>query len=330
MKPMASATPIDRHPADGTDIPDRSWIDRWAPAPTRPYLRLIRADRPIGTWLLVLPCWWGLALAPRSPAPGGSVYAWSDLWLALLFLAGSFVMRGAGCVINDIIDHRIDAQVARTRTRPIPSGQVSLRQAWTFLAALMAVGLVILVQFNVTTLVLGAASLLLVFPYPLMKRITWWPQAFLGLTFNWGALVGWTAVTGSVALPTFWPAVVLYLAGVAWTLGYDTVYAHMDKDDDAKIGVKSTARLFGRRSRPIVAGFYVLAVALLLAAGVLADLSPVFVTGVIMAAAFAGFHIVAWRPDDRADCLRRFKGQKWFGLLVLAGFVLGQVLGAAA
>ncbi len=327
---MSSAPPLDRGPADGTDIPDRSWIDRWAPAPVRPYLRLVRADRPIGTWLLVLPCWWGLALAPRPPAATGFVFGWSDLWLALLFLAGSLVMRGAGCVINDIIDHRIDAQVARTRTRPIPSGQVTLRQAWVFLAALLAVGLAILAQFNTTTLALGAASLVLVFPYPLMKRITWWPQAFLGLTFNWGALVGWTAVTDSIALPGFWPAVVLYLAGVAWTLGYDTVYAHMDKDDDAKIGVKSTARLFGHRSRPIVAVFYVATVALLVAAGFLAGLSAVFVAGVALAAGFAAQQIRAWRPDDPADCLYRFKGQKWFGLLVLAGVILGQALGTAA
>ena len=327
---MSSTTPIDRRPTDGTDIPDQSWIDSWAPRPVRPYLRLIRADRPIGTWLLLLPCWWGLALAPRAPVAEGVAYGWSDLRLALLFLVGSLVMRGAGCVINDIIDHRIDAQVARTRTRPIPSGQVSLRQAWIFLAVLLAVGLVVLLQFNTTTVVLGAASLLLVFPYPLMKRITWWPQAFLGLTFNWGALVGWTAVTGSVALPAFWPAIVLYLAAVAWTLGYDTVYAHMDKDDDAKIGVKSTARLFGRRSRPIVAGFYLAALAALVAAGFLAGLSPVFGIGVALAGAFAAVQIVAWRPDDRADCLRRFNGQKWFGLLVLAGFVLGQVVGPAA
>ena len=214
------------------DIPVGNWIDRWVPAPVRPYLRLMRLDRPIGTWLLLLPAWWSLALAaPR----------WPDLGLMALFALGAVVMRGAGCTVNDIADHKFDAQVARTAARPIPSGAVSVLQALCFLGLQLGIGLAILLCLNGAALAWGAASLLLVIPYPFMKRITWWPQAWLGLTFNWGALLGWVAVTGRLdAAP-----LALYAAGLFWTLGYDTIYAHQDKEDDILIGVKSTALRLG-------------------------------------------------------------------------------------
>lgn len=294
--------------AGASDIPTASWVDRWAPLTVRPYLRLMRLDRPIGTWLLLFPCWWGLALAPLSDASD-----WRGVWLAALFTVGAVVMRGAGCTVNDILDRRIDAKVQRTRTRPIPSGQVSVRQAVAFLAAQLLVGLVILLQFNTSTILLGVASLALVFPYPLMKRITWWPQLWLGLTFNWGALMGWSAVTGGLD----WPALALYAAGVFWTLGYDTVYAHQDKEDDARIGVKSTALRLGDRSRWWIAAFYLATILLIGAALVLADAH--WLGGLLMVAALAqlSWQVVRWVPDDPVSCLAVFKSNKWFGLYVL-------------
>ena len=306
-------------PAGFTDIRRGDWIDRHAPPPVRPYLRLMRLDRPIGTWLLLLPCWWGLALAPHPAGFGGR-----DAWLAALFGLGAVVMRGAGCVINDIFDRDIDAKVERTRVRPIPSGQVTVRQALAFLAALLALGLAVLLAFNGTTIAVGAASLALVVPYPLMKRITWWPQAVLGLTFNWGALLGWTAVTGGLAAPP----VVLYLAGLCWTLGYDTIYAHQDKADDARIGVRSTALLFGGSSRAWVGGFYVLTWLGIAAAAWAAGLGALALAGLVPAALHLAHQVWRWDPDDPADCLARFRSNRTFGLLVLAGLILGRAAGA--
>ena len=297
------------------DIPAESWIDRFAPAPTRPYLRLMRLDRPIGTWLLLFPCWWGWALAPRPGGPG-----WADLYLAALFAVGALVMRGAGCTINDLWDRDIDAQVTRTRTRPIASGQISVTRALAFLVAQLLIGLAVLVQFNWTTIWLGAVSLLLVVPYPLMKRITWWPQAFLGLTFNWGALVGWTAVTGQID----GPAVVLYAAAVFWTLGYDTIYAHQDKEDDARIGVKSTALRLGRASRFWVGGFYAVALAGLAAGGLAGGLGWIYLASLMPAALHLAWQVSGWTPDDPADCLTRFQSNRWFGALVLLALLAGQ------
>ncbi len=301
---------------DAVDIARDSWIARHAPPAIEPYLTLMRLDRPIGWWLLLFPCWWGLALAPRAEG-----YGWQDLWFAVLFFVGSVVMRGAGCTINDLIDRKIDAQVARTRTRPIASGRISVFQALTFLALQLAVGLAILLQFNATTIWVGMASLVLVFPYPLMKRVTWWPQAFLGITFNWGALVGWTAVTGSLG----WPAIILYLSAAAWTIGYDTIYAHQDKDDDARIGVKSTALKFGSASKPLVLVFYSVTFVGIAIAGVAAGLSFLFLPFVGLGALFLIVQLGRWRPDDPADCLARFKDQRWFAWAVLAGFVFGRV-----
>jgi len=227
------------------DASKDNWVDRFAPSRAKPYLRLMRADRPIGTWLLLLPCWQGLALAGAAVDAPLSTY----LLYAFLFSIGAFVMRGAGCAYNDIVDREFDLQVERTALRPIPSGQISVRHAWTFLFALCLVGLFILLQFNALTITLGFSSLLLVSAYPFMKRITWWPQAWLGLTFNWGALMGYAAIAGKLSLA----AILLYAAGIAWTLGYDTIYAHQDKEDDALIGVKSSARAWvkyaGRANR---------------------------------------------------------------------------------
>ena len=253
-----------------SDIRGDHWSLRLAPESARPYLRLIRFDRPIGTWLLLFPCWWSLTLAA---AVAGT---WPDWRLVLLFAVGALVMRSAGCTVNDLADRDYDAKVARTATRPIPSGQITPRQALVFLAMELLAGLLVLVQLNGFAILLGLAALPLVFAYPFMKRFTYWPQAWLGLTFNWGALVGWAAVTGGLA----WPPILLYAAGLCWTLGYDTIYAHQDKEDDALIGVKSTALKLGARTRPWLAGFYGAAVALLAAAGFAAGLGWPFLLAV--------------------------------------------------
>lgn len=293
-----------------TDVSLHGWIDRRAPVSIRPYLKLARLDRPIGTWLLLFPGWWSAALAAER---------WPSLRLLVLFAIGAVVMRGAGCTINDILDRDIDAEVERTRVRPIPSGQVSVKQALAFLVFQLLLGLAVLVQFNAVSILLGIASLVLVFTYPLMKRITWWPQAFLGLAFNWGALMGWSAETGGLA----WPAALLYAGGIAWTLGYDTIYAHQDKEDDARIGVKSTARLFGRSSRLWVGGFHALAVLGFLAAGATAGLAWPFYALTGAAGLLLAWHTLRWSMDDQNDCLYRFKANRWFGWLMLAAIVAG-------
>jgi 4-hydroxybenzoate polyprenyltransferase len=297
-----------------TDIRRGDWVDRWLPAVARPYARLSRLDRPIGTWLLLFPCWWSTALATDG---------WPSVWWMALFTIGAVVMRGAGCTVNDILDRDFDGKVGRTRHRPIPSGQVTVTEAIAFLLLQLLLGLAVLLQFPWTAIGLGCLSLVLVFTYPLMKRITWWPQFFLGLAFNWGALMGWTAVHGTLG----WPAVMLYVAGIAWTLGYDTIYAHQDKSDDALIGVKSSARRLGAASRPWVGGFYAVTVAGLVAAGLSADLHPVFLLGIAAAAVQMGWQVARWRIDDPADCLVMFKSNRWTGWLVLAAFVAGNVVG---
>ena len=298
-----------------TDIRLDGWLERITPSRAHPYLRLARLDRPIGTWLLLFPCWWSLALA----RPGWPDYQW--LSLAALFAMGAVVMRGAGCTVNDILDRDLDAQVERTRARPIPSGQVSVRQALVFLVVQLLLGLAVLLQLPPFAITLGVASLVLVFTYPLMKRITWWPQAFLGLAFNWGALMGWASVTGSLGAPALW----LYVAGIAWTLGYDTIYAHQDKEDDARIGVRSTARRLGEQSRRWIGGFYGAALFGIGAAGLTAGLNPLFLIGLVAAAAQLGWQLGTWNTEDPADCLLRFKSNRWFGWLVLGAIVAGQV-----
>jgi 4-hydroxybenzoate polyprenyltransferase len=300
--------------SSASDIPAAGWVDRWLPPAARPYGRLMRLDRPIGTWLLLFPCWWGAALA--APAAG-----WPDALMMLIFAVGALVMRGAGCTYNDIVDREFDAQVARTALRPIPSGQVTVRQAAMFLALQLLVGLIILLSFNRFTIWLGVLSLVLVFTYPLMKRVTYWPQAFLGLTFNWGALMGWSAVTGVLALP----ALALYAGGVAWTLHYDTIYAHQDKEDDALIGVKSTALKLGAQTKSWLAGFSTIAIGLFALAIAAAQLAWPAWLALAAAAAHLAWQIRAVDLDNPGDCKSKFYANRWIGWLLLIGIVAGQL-----
>src|SRR5271165_5832458 len=235
-----------------------NWVDRIAPRWSKPYLRLARLDRPIGSWLLLIPCWWSAGLAAIA-----AHQALPSLWHLLLFFIGAFAMRGAGCTWNDIVDRDLDRSVERTRSRPIPSGQVTTAQAALFLVLQALVGFAVLISFNTFTIGLGIASLGIVAIYPFMKRITYWPQIVLGLAFSWGALMGWAAAFGGLGLP----ALLLYAGSISWVIGYDTIYAHQDRDDDALIEIKSTALLFGPRTKPMLTLFYGLAVVLIGVAG---------------------------------------------------------------
>ena len=305
------------------DAQSGNWVDRFAPDWLKPYARLARWDRPIGFWLLFWPCAFALGLAAIA-APGAGF----DIRALVLFFVGAVAMRGAGCTFNDIVDTDIDKQVERTRSRPIPSGQVTRKQAWMFLVAQSLLGALILVQFNWLTIALGVASLALVAIYPFMKRITWWPQLFLGLAFSWGALVGWTSQTGSLGLAP----ILLYLGCIVWTIGYDTIYALQDIEDDALIGVKSTARLFGDRARPIVGGFYAATIALWLAAGWAAGATLVFVLLMIVPAAILAWQVLTLKVRNGSDALVKFKANHWVGLafsLVLLGEALRQWLAIA-
>ncbi len=299
-----------------------NWVDRWAPPATRPYLRLARFDRPIGMWLLLFPCWWALALGEVANGRAGPSIWYAPLWPALLLYVGATVMRGAGCTWNDIVDRDFDAHVARTRSRPIPSGAVSVRQAWLFMVGQALVGLLVLLQFNAVTIGVGMASLGLVAIYPFMKRYTYWPQLVLGLTFNWGALVGWTAARGRLE----WPALVLYAGSVLWTIGYDTIYAHQDKEDDLAMGLKSTALRFGQRTRPWVAGFYAAAVLLWWVALGLAGAGWLAASAVAGAALHLTWQVMTLDTADPANCLRRFRANRDLGWLVLAGIIADAAL----
>src|SRR5437899_1087243 len=293
-----------------------NWVDRIAPVRVRPYLRLARLDRPIGSWLLLMPCWWSAGLAAvhaREAIP--------NPWHVLLFFIGAFAMRGAGCTWNDIVDRVIDAKVERTRSRPIPSGQVSVVQAAAFLVVQALIGLAVLVQFNRFTIYLGIASLVVVAIYPFMKRITYWPQIALGLAFSWGALMGWPAVFAQLD----WPALLLYAGAIAWVIGYDTIYAHQDREDDALIGIKSTALLFGERTRPILAVFYTLAVLLIALAGFSAGAGIVFSIGLLAFAAHLSWQIRRLDISDPALCLAVFKSNRDAGLILFAALVLDQM-----
>jgi 4-hydroxybenzoate polyprenyltransferase len=287
-----------------------NWVDRLAPEWTRPYLRLARLDRPIGSWLLLIPCWWSSALA----AIAAHERAPNLTYLFLLFV-GAFAMRGAGCTWNDIVDRDLDRGVERTRSRPIPSGQVSVAQAAAFLVAQALTGLMVLLQFNAFAIMTGIASLAIVAVYPFMKRITYWPQIVLGLAFSWGALMGWAAAFGRLDAPPL----VLYAGAIAWVIGYDTMYAHQDREDDALIGIKSTALLFGDRTRPILAIFYGLAVALIGAAGALAGAGVLFWLGLTGFAAHLCWQIARLDIRDPALCLALFKSNRDAGLLLFAG-----------
>ena len=297
-----------------SDISAGGWIDRFVPSPARPYCKLARLDRPIGTWLLLLPCWWGVALATNTLA----YQRWPELRLLALFAVGSLLMRGAGCTWNDIVDRDYDARVARTADRPLPSGAVSLRAAATFLILQLLLGLAVLLQFNGVTIVLGVAAIGLVVTYPFMKRVTYWPQAFLGLTFNWGALVGWTAVKGDLG----WPAYLLYAAGFAWTLGYDTIYAHQDKEDDALVGIKSSALKIGAETKRYLWIFYAAALVLLAFSGLAADVSWPYVVALVGVAIGFIWQIIFVDLDDARDCLAKFRANRLIGLVVFAGLVL--------
>ncbi|PLX44229.1 MAG: 4-hydroxybenzoate octaprenyltransferase [Hyphomicrobiales bacterium] len=294
-----------------------NWVDRYAPKPLRPYLKLARLDRPIGSWLLLWPCWWSAALAGDT-----QLTALPPLWLFVLFGLGAVIMRGAGCVFNDIADRDIDAKVDRTLERPLASGQVSLVQTLAFLGFLLLLGLVILLQFNWFSVWLGASSLILVVIYPFMKRITYWPQLFLGLAFNWGALLGWSAVTGSLH-PA---AAALYAGGILWTIGYDTIYAHMDKDDDILIGVKSTALRFGAATHKWIAGLYGGA-ALLFALALFLSGARVFAwLGLLAMALHMLWQLSRLQTDNAARCLQLFRANREAGLLFFAGIVLDALM----
>jgi 4-hydroxybenzoate polyprenyltransferase len=293
-----------------------NWVDRSAPIWARPYLRLARADRPVGSWLLLLPCWWSTALAAiAAGAP------WPDPYLLALFGVGAVVMRGAGCTWNDIIDRDVDAKVARTRSRPIPSGQVTAKQAFAFAVMLSLAGLIVLLQFNLFAIGTGVASLGIVALYPFAKRVTFWPQFVLGLAFSWGALMGWAAVFGRLDAPAF----ILYAGSILWVIGYDTIYAHQDREDDELIGVRSTARLFGLETKTALTIFYGGAVSLITVAVVLSDGGLIALAGVL---AFA-FHLV-WQVrkidvNNSALCLALFRSNRDAGLLLFAGLALDSI-----
>lgn len=316
-------TPVIDPPTSGPDnfrganlAPDStaSIVMRVLPAPVRPYAALARLDRPIGTWLLLFPCWWGIAITGLPLADPREA-----LRLAVLFALGAIVMRGAGCTFNDIVDRDFDAQVARTQARPIPSGAVSVHAATAFLVAELLVGLAILLTLNRYAVLLGVASLLLVFTYPFMKRITYWPQAFLGLTFNWGALMGYAAASGTLG-PA---ALALYIGGLFWTLGYDTIYAHQDKEDDALIGVKSLALKLGAATRPWLFLFYGVTILFFALAGIAADLAWPFYALLAVAALQLAWQARTIDLDDPAACLRMFRANRLFGWLVLAAILAG-------
>ena len=307
---MTKASP---NPALLPDAAPDNWVDRFAPLALRPWLKLGRFDRPAGIWLLLLPGWQGLALA------GAVDHTLPDVWLMVLFAAGSALMRAAGCAYNDIVDRDFDAKVARTAGRPIPSGQISVKQAWGFVLACLVISFLILISLPPLAIGLGIGSLVLVAAYPFMKRITWWPQAWLGLTFNWGALLGFAAATGHLN----WAAALLYASGVFWTLGYDTIYAVQDLEDDALAGVKSSARRLGKAAPKAVLAFYLIAFALAVACAVVAGLGPLC----LVPLGLFGLHLVsqarALKLDDPAGALRLFRANREAGLLLLAALILG-------
>ena len=292
-----------------------NWVDGLAPPFARPYLRLARLDRPIGSWLLLMPCWWSVGLA------GMRVEQFPSLWHVVLFFIGAFAMRGAGCTWNDLVDRNLDRLVERTRSRPIPSGQVTVAEATAFMVAQALIGFLVLIQFNRFTVFTGLASLLVVAIYPFMKRITYWPQIVLGLAFSYGALMGWPAAFGRLD----WPAIVLYAGSISWVIGYDTIYAHQDREDDLLIGIKSTALLFGENTRPMLAAFYSGAVVLIGIAGLTAGGRLIFVLGLIAFAAHLAWQVVRLDINDSAHCLKLFKSNRDAGLILFGAMLLEAV-----
>jgi 4-hydroxybenzoate polyprenyltransferase len=293
-----------------------NWVDGLAPPWTRPYLRLARLDRPIGSWLLLIPCWWSLGIAGMH---AGRV---PSFWHIALFFIGAFAMRGAGCTWNDLVDRNLDGLVERTRSRPIPSRQVTIAQATAFMLLQSLIGLAVLLQFNLFTVMTGFASLLVVAVYPFMKRITYWPQIVLGLAFSWGALMGWPAVFGRLD----WPAIVLYAGSICWVIGYDTIYAHQDREDDLLIGLRSTALLFQQNTAPMLAAFYAAAVVLIGAAGFMAGGGVVFLAALVAFAAHLAWQVKRLDIDDPAHLLRLFRSNRDAGLILFAAMLLQAAL----
>lgn len=291
----------------------KTFVDACLAKQLRPYAHLARWDRPIGTWLVLFPGWWTLALA--SGGVTGNLLQWDMLRLFLIFAAGAFLVRGAGCTVNDIWDRDIDGGVERTQTRPLAAGTVTLKQALGFAGLQFLLGLLLLLQLNHFTIMIGVASVLPICLYPLLKRVTWWPQLGLGLVFNISALMGWAAVTGTLA----WTAIFIYIGCICWTIGYDTIYAHQDKEDDARLGLKSTARLFGKHSKPLVGLFYVLAWLFWTAASLI-----VFTHAWLML--LPGLHLlwqlVVWRTDEPESCLKIFRSNRTLGWIVFILFLL--------
>jgi len=300
------------------DAVKRHWVDTRLPVGLRPYARLARWERPIGWWLLLWPCWWSAALAAIAAGHG-----WPNPWHVFLFFVGAVAMRGAGCTYNDLVDVDIDSKVERTRSRPIPAGQVTKFQAKVFLVLQALVGLAVLLQFNVFSIGLGIASLLTVAVYPFMKRVTDWPQLFLGFAFSWGALMGWAAEFGSLS----WSPVLLYAGGICWTIGYDTIYAHQDKEDDALVGVKSTARLFGDRTKPALIALYACATLLFALAATLADAGPAAFVGILAGVVHLGWQIVVLDIDDADQCLKLFRSNGTYGWILFIGFLADALIG---
>jgi 4-hydroxybenzoate polyprenyltransferase len=300
-----------------TDIQDTGWIRR-LPEKYRPYAVLARLDRPVGIWLLLLPALWSIFLAAAYQG-GLGFYA---VVLMVLFTIGAVAMRGAGCVINDLWDRKLDAQVERTKLRPLASGEITIENALIFLSILLMIGLIVLLLLEPTAIMLGILVVPLIVLYPFTKRLTYWPQAVLGITFNFGALMGWAAMTDSVGLA----ALFLYIGGVFWTLGYDTVYAHQDKEDDVLIGIKSTALLFAGESKMFVTGFYGVALFCIFMAMVFSGVSLFAYIGLIAAGVHLGWQIMRWVPDNPENSLKVFKSNRDFGLIVFATCLIAAIL----
>lgn len=305
--------------APTADAVSGHWTRRVLPPRALPYASLARWDRPIGWWLLLWPCWWSAALAAiaaEQPLP--------NIWHLALFMIGAIAMRGAGCTYNDIVDRDIDANVARTKLRPIPSGAISVKNARIFMVAQALVGLLVLVQFNLFAILVGLGSLAVVAVYPFMKRITSWPQAVLGLAFSWGALMGWAAAFGALAVPPL----LLYAGGIAWTIAYDTIYAHQDREDDAVIGVKSTARLFAHNTKVWISAFFAVALGLFTSAGLVAGAGWVFAAFMVVPAGHAAWQVGRLKIGDSGRCLMLFRSNTVFGWLVMGAFVAAALVNA--
>jgi 4-hydroxybenzoate polyprenyltransferase len=313
MQPRDAST--DRVP----DAAPGNWVDRLSPDAWRPYMRLARFDRPIGAWLLLFPAWWSQSLAEVSLGRSSP-----NVWYLLLFWIGAFVMRGAGCTYNDIVDRKIDAEVARTRSRPIPSGQVSVGGALIFLLVQALIGLVVLVQFDAFTILLGIASLGTIAIYPFLKRFTNWPQIGLGISFSWGALMGWSALLGD--LP--WAPILLYLGCIFWVIGYDTIYALQDKEDDALAGVRSTARLFGSKAKIPIAICYAIATVLFGLSFWMAEAEIAAFVGLALGALHLGWQVRTLDTDSPERCLKLFRSNRDYGWIIFLAIVVDGLLTA--